>query len=134
MKRYTKAEKKRIYRIILITFLVLCGGLAFALICKKGFYIPCIFNKITGLYCPGCGNTRAALALLSLNFSAMLHYNILFIFEALYILMVYFVAAFRYIKGEGFSYRSPFKPLDYAFLVILIVWTVIRNICPIFHI
>ena len=48
MKRYTKEEKKRINRIILITFLVLCGGLSFALICKKGFYIPWIFNKIKG--------------------------------------------------------------------------------------
>lgn len=26
---------------------------------------PCIFHKATGLYCPGCGGTRALLALLS---------------------------------------------------------------------
>ena len=24
-----------------------------------GHYFPCIFNKLTGLLCPGCGNTRA---------------------------------------------------------------------------
>ena len=24
---------------------------------------PCAFNKVTGLYCPGCGGTRATIAL-----------------------------------------------------------------------
>ena len=24
-----------------------------------GHYFPCIFHKVTGLLCPGCGNTRA---------------------------------------------------------------------------
>lgn len=26
--------------------------------------IPCLFHEFTGLYCPGCGGTRAAIALL----------------------------------------------------------------------
>lgn len=25
--------------------------------------MPCVFHKVTGLYCPGCGGTRAAVAL-----------------------------------------------------------------------
>ncbi len=28
------------------------------------FHMPCLFNLITGLYCPGCGGTRAAVYLL----------------------------------------------------------------------
>lgn len=32
-------------------------------IIRQGF--PCLFQRITGLYCPGCGGTRAFKALLS---------------------------------------------------------------------
>lgn len=37
--------------------------------------IPCIFHALTGLYCPGCGATRAVKALAHGNVVAALHNN-----------------------------------------------------------
>lgn len=46
-----------------------------------GIYIPCIFHKITHLYCPGCGVTRMFVAILMGDFYQALRYNpLVFIF------------------------------------------------------
>lgn len=36
---------------------------------------PCLFHQISGLYCPGCGGTRAVKALLEGNFLGCLFYH-----------------------------------------------------------
>jgi len=47
---------------------------------QSRLFIPCPVNATTGLYCPGCGNTRALHALVHLDFIGMLNYNLLFPF------------------------------------------------------
>ena len=39
--------------------------------------IPCIFNFLFDIHCPGCGFTRSFIELLKLNFEKSLEYNIL---------------------------------------------------------
>ena len=39
------------------------------------FRIPCVFHEVTGLYCPGCGGTRAAAALLQREVILSLFYH-----------------------------------------------------------
>jgi len=46
---------------------------------KNHFYPVCQFHLLTGLYCPGCGATRASYQLLHGNFLAALHDNALFV-------------------------------------------------------
>jgi len=40
-----------------------------------GIGIPCVFHLATGLYCPGCGITRAALSLLHGQLAPAFRYN-----------------------------------------------------------
>lgn len=42
-------------------------------ITRQGF--PCLFQLITGLYCPGCGGTRAVRALLAGNLGLSFQYH-----------------------------------------------------------
>lgn len=44
-----------------------------------GFYPVCMFHKLTGWNCPGCGGTRSAYALLHGNFALALKDNALFV-------------------------------------------------------
>ena len=39
------------------------------------FYPPCVFHRVTGLLCPGCGATHALQALVHGQFAAAFKYN-----------------------------------------------------------
>ncbi|MGI6108357.1 MAG: DUF2752 domain-containing protein [Eubacteriaceae bacterium] len=51
--------------------LVCAGAALWMLLIRWGFIVPgmCDFYRMTGFYCPGCGGTRAVLALLSGDFA-----------------------------------------------------------------
>lgn len=49
-------------------------------ITRQGF--PCLFQLITGLYCPGCGGTRAVRALIEGNLRLSLQYHPLVLYTA----------------------------------------------------
>ena len=44
----------------------------------RDFFPRCILHEVTGLYCPGCGTTRAVRSLLCGDFDKALRYNPLF--------------------------------------------------------
>lgn len=55
----------------IIALFVLAGWVF--LLYKLG--IPCLVQKLTGIPCPGCGMTRAALCLLRFDISGALYYH-----------------------------------------------------------
>ncbi len=94
---------------------------------KNGFYPICQFHLLTGLYCPGCGGTRATYQLLHGNFLAALHDN------ALYVISLTLVA----VRGGWYLkrrfYRQPtglfIPPMAvWVFLVVAVVFVVVRNL------
>ena len=94
-----------------------------------GTFLPCIINKITGLYCPGCGITRMLLSILKLDFYQAFRYNpLLFIFLILFI--VYQII--KLITIQFFNKDIKLNNYVYIFLLIITIgFGVIRNI-PIF--
>ncbi len=116
-------------KIILITGIILAGGglLAWAL-SRWDVGLLCIFRWLTGLECPGCGNTRATLALLRLDFGAMLRYNLMYPLEIFYIAFVYLTACRNYVREGRFYYGTRRIKWDIAFLAVMLLWTVIRNL------
>ncbi len=54
--------------------------------------IGCPIKFVTGVSCPGCGMTRAYLALLRLDFAGAFHYHPLFLLPAIAVVMYYFKA------------------------------------------
>ena len=94
---------------------------------KNSFYPVCQFHLLTGLYCPGCGATRASYQLLHGNFLAALHDN------ALFVVSLAALAA----RGAWFLKRkSNHQPVLFfippialwIFLVVAVAFVVLRNL------
>jgi hypothetical protein len=92
-----------------------------------GFYPVCLFHKLTGLNCPGCGGTRAAYQLLHGHLLNALRDNALFILAlvALAVRGAWFAA--RKISRRPATLAVPPKAL-WAFLVLAMAFSVLRNL------
>ena len=77
----------------------------------------CMFYQWTGLYCPGCGSTRALSALLHGDVKASLHNNILLIPGGIMLAVL--------IVKPGISLK---RPVAVAVAAIVIGFAILRNI------
>jgi hypothetical protein len=87
-----------------------------------------VFNLITGLLCPGCGNTRAVICISRLDFAGAFSYNPMFFFEAFYMLWILCVASRNYLLIGKFSYGKKTMGIDILALAAIIIWWIVRNI------
>lgn len=129
-------EQKKIF----LTSLALAasfGGLLIFLAAAHITLPPCLFFKLTGLYCPGCGGTRACIALLHGHFLRSLVYHPV----VLYGTAVYTVYALRNLlalfagrKGvfiQGMAFREVY--LYIAVTIILVNWVLKNILLCVFH-
>jgi hypothetical protein len=89
---------------------------------------PCIFHSLTGLYCPGCGMTRAMHTLLNGNFIKAFWYNPLFFtFLPLFIYMgaVQLKALIR--TGKTKVIKLPYQLIILIVTMVFLFW-ILRNI------
>lgn len=104
---------------------VLAAGIIYALIVRYTHLgIPCFFQSITGFKCPGCGITHIFMRLMEFDFSGAFRANA-FLFITIPVLFVLLFTSKR-CSGKTFV-----KWLSVIYLILLVVWGVVRNILQI---
>ena len=121
--------RKRVINLCL--FFVACIGaaaIAFWAFKKYGIGIPCVYNKIFHIKCPGCGMTRASICFLSGDFIGVFKQNALFYLIWFEIISVAFKSGILYLKTGHVQIKSINKYFDICVLIMIIVYGILRNI------
>lgn len=101
---------------------LLCAGLFYGFVLiPLGVRIPCLFYRLTGFHCPGCGVTDLCLALLHGRFREALGYNWGLVLTSP--ALVWLVAR---LWRNGACGKAE-KTVSAALLVCLLAWGVVRN-------
>jgi hypothetical protein len=96
---------------------------------SNSFHPDCIFLKLTGLYCPGCGSQRAVSALLHGNFYQAINFNLLLVLSIPFILYSAFVFSWNVFSENKLSQHIFYNPLFIKiFLAAVILFAITRNI------
>lgn len=130
-----KSKDDYIFISLLITsILIIIFTLIYNFFLYRYISVPsCFFFDHFGLYCPGCGCTRAFLALLNLDFDLSLYYNPVVIYCVI-ILFIYFCTQTvdRLLKHSKFI--MPYSNwYGYIGIFIMIIHCVYRNYLLLFY-
>ena len=91
--------------------------------------IPCIFHKITNLYCPGCGITRCLFAVLQGDFKKAFRYNQLFFIIFPFWLIYYLYSTYLFIVNkENIVFSKVYNVIWIVLLIIAIIFGILRNL------
>jgi len=120
---------KRIRKLIIYGGIILFFLIIFTVWTDRtGIGIPCPVRNLTHLNCCGCGNTRAVLACLHLEFRKALEYNYLFPAEFFYLIWTVLKTCINYIRTGEQHISVPPRQINILFAVGMMLWMIIRNI------
>lgn len=92
----------------------------------------CLIKENLGILCPSCGSTRMVYSFMHFNFKDAFMYNpvmFLFLIYILIVNLVFIINAFRKKEDEILTFLYPKNAWYWVvFVIILIIYTVIRNI------
>ena len=93
---------------------------------EHAFYPFCVFHRVTGLECPGCGGLRATHQLLHGHIAMAFRYNPLVVTAAPFVLVL---LVRRWWRGPGhpLSHRAMVIMAWLAFVVLVTFW-IVRNL------
>jgi hypothetical protein len=92
------------------------------------FLFPCLFHKLTGLYCPGCGGTRSVTSLLHGHPITSIRYNPIVIYGVL--IYAWYMISNTIEKLSKHTIKIGMKYRDSYFVIglgIILIFCFIRN-------
>ena len=94
--------------------------------------LPCVFRLITGLYCPGCGGTRAVFLLLGGHVAESFYYNPVVPYMAVIIPLLILYYAYCRKNGKIFS-QGMWKSALFLWIFLIAANFVVKNYYLIFR-
>lgn len=124
-----KQQFHQLNKKILLTGLALSGGIAYYLLLVHfNIGIPCLFNTITNLKCPGCGITHLILNLVNFRFKQAFLCN-QFIFIASPFIIYFIIKSYLFwLLNITFKLNKAENILIFLLLISSIIFTIVRNI------
>ena len=122
-------RKTRALKAGLVITGLLSAGLFFAYgAVRWGWWLPCVFNRLTGLRCPGCGVSRMCLSLLRLDFEQAFYWNgaVMICLPALAYLFGYLL--YRYIRFGDMGMKRWQSNLCWCMAAVLLLFGIWRNL------
>lgn len=128
LKRYKTYQK---VLVIILPFVSVAALWLLAHFALKYVILPdCNFYRWTGLYCPGCGDTRAVIALMNGDILLSLRQNALIVVLLLIAIALYIELFLKVVFEKRF--KSPILNLKFLciFLILFAIYSVVRNFIP----
>ena len=121
--------KTRINRVVLINIgLILLFFLYYKIYISFNIGIPCIFNLITGLKCPGCGVTRCLFSLVNLDINKAFQNNALVTILIIPFVIYYLYINYCYVLNKENRLSNIVNKMMPSLLIVVILYGIIRNI------
>lgn len=122
-------KKARLKKLLLYMMLLGMAGLLYGIfVSYTGLAIPCLFRKVTGLLCPGCGVTGMCVALLHLDWrGAFSCHPVLFVL-LLPLTAVFICGAAGYVQNGRFRFARWQNLILYVSVAALVIFGVARNL------
>ena len=129
-------NKKKVLKLILaltgLAILTITIFLFYYLNKNYNVSLFCLIYEVTGLYCPGCGMTRAVISLLNLDFYQAFRYNIFAIFLLPLLTVYFFSEVYCWIFEKENILFSKIPEWFWVFIFIsMIIFGILRNF-PVF--
>lgn len=104
------------------------AGFLYTVLYLLGIQIPCVFHRLTGLYCPGCGISRMCISILRLDFLSALRYNSMVILLIPVFLFLGIQLVVRYVRTGSKQLTKGQQIVFCIMAILLMLFGILRNL------